>query len=71
MKAVFNMRCKVKSIGELPPNIKLKLFDALIKPILIYGSDVWGINQSFGAKLTKYSYDTYDVFYGLKLQQVT
>ena len=40
MKAVFNMRCKVKSIGELPPNIKLKPFDALIKPILIYGSDV-------------------------------
>ena len=42
MKAVFNMRRKIKSIGELPPNIMLNLFDALIKPILIYGSEFWG-----------------------------
>ena len=34
MKVVFNMRRKVKSIGELPPNIMLNLFDALIKPVL-------------------------------------
>ena len=43
MKAIFHMKRKVKSIGELPPDIMLNLFDALIKPILVYGSDVWGI----------------------------
>ena len=53
MKAVFNMRRKVKSIGELPRNIMLNLFDALIKPILIYGSDVWGINSKLWGEADK------------------
>ena len=43
MKAIFHMKRKVKYIGELPPDIMLNLFDAPIKPILVYGSDVWGI----------------------------
>ena len=53
MKAVFNMRRKVTSIGELPPNIMLNLFDALIKPILIYGSDVWGIKSKLWGEADK------------------
>ena len=53
MEAVFNMRRKVKSIGELPPNIMLNLFDALIKPILIYGSDVWGIKSKLWGEADK------------------
>ena len=53
MEAVFNMRRKVKSIGELPPNIMLNLFDALIKPILIYGSDVWEIKSKLWGEADK------------------
>ena len=44
MKAIFHMKRKIKSIGELPPDIMLiLLLDALIKHILVYGNDVWGI----------------------------
>ena len=37
------MSHKIKTIGELPTIIMFNLFDVLIKPILIYGSDVWGL----------------------------
>ena len=39
------MKTKIKAIGELPPDLMLNYFDTLIKPILIYGSDVWGIKS--------------------------
>ena len=35
MKSIFHMKRKIKSIGELPSNIMLNLFDALIKPLLV------------------------------------
>ena len=44
-KAIFSMKTKIKAIGELPPDLMLNLFDTLIKPILIYGSDVRGIKS--------------------------
>ena len=53
MKTVFNMKRKVKCIGELPPNIMLNMFDALIKPILIYGSYVWGIKSELWGEADK------------------
>ena len=34
-------------------NIMLNLFDALIKPILIYGSDVWGIKSKLWGEANK------------------
>ena len=30
----------------LPIDIQLKLFDSLIEPILLYGSDVWGFEDN-------------------------
>ena len=44
-KAMYSVKSKVKSIGELPPVVLFNLFDVLIKPILTYGSDVWGIKS--------------------------
>ena len=31
-----------RDIAPLPPKIMFKLFDSVIKPVLVYGSDVWG-----------------------------
>ncbi len=41
MKAMFKL---FKSFGNMTPNIEtsLHLFDAMVKPILLYNSDVWG-----------------------------
>ena len=39
-RALFALRSKV-SINQLPLHVALKLFDALIKPILLYASEVW------------------------------
>ena len=32
-------------LGEVSPNIVLKLFDSQIKPILLYGSEIWGMQM--------------------------
>ena len=40
MRALFALRSKV-NICHLPVRTALKLFDALIKPILLYASEVW------------------------------
>ena len=41
-KATFAMKSKVQAIGDIPPDILLNPFDLMIKPILTYGSEVWG-----------------------------
>jgi hypothetical protein len=41
LKASFKLK---KSFSELKPNVKtlLHIFDLTVKPILLYGSEVWG-----------------------------
>ena len=41
-KAIFGMMDKMRDIAPLPPKVMFKLFDSVIKPILVYGSGVWG-----------------------------
>ena len=42
LKAMFAMWSSI-SPGKIPPvNLATKLFDAMIKPIITYNSDVWG-----------------------------
>ena len=36
-----NRKRKIRKLG-LPVDIQLKLFDTMIAPILLYGSEVWG-----------------------------
>ena len=52
-KAVFSMSHKIKTIGELPTDIMFNLFDVLIKAILIYGSDVWGLRSELWGTIDK------------------
>ena len=39
--ALFSLNSKYK-LSKLPLDIALKLFDVMISPILLYGSEVWG-----------------------------
>ena len=50
-KAAFSMSHKIKTLGELQADIMFNSFDVLIKRILIYGSDVWGLrSELWGTK---------------------
>jgi len=52
-KALFALERKTKGLGKLPPKLMLYSFDTLVKPILVYGSDVWGANKAGVAALDK------------------
>lgn len=41
-QAIFALFKRLKGTGTLPINIMLFLFESLIKPILAYGSEIWG-----------------------------
>ena len=58
-QAVFAMFKRLKNIGALPIKIMIFLFQSLIKPVLVYGSDVWGVNISERSQWTKYSCGTH------------
>ena len=44
-KAMFKVLKDTKSIGVLPPDVALKLFDSLVLPILEYSSEIWFRNK--------------------------
>ena len=53
-KAMFSMVIKARKLF-LPPDLQLHLFDSMITPIVLYGSEVWGcenvdINNHFYLK---------------------
>ena len=52
-KAIFSLHRKTKAIRSLPPVVTLYMFDVLIRPILTYGSDIWGFNKSAANTLDK------------------
>ena len=52
--AMFCMMRKLKSFGQLPPKIMIYLFNATIKPILLYGADIWGIQKSGSVRMDKF-----------------
>ena len=41
-KALFSLLTKIRAFS-LPLDIQLELFDKNIKPILLYGTEVWGL----------------------------
>ena len=52
-KAIFSLYRKTKAIRSLPPTAMFYMFDVLIRPILTYGSDVWGFNKTVANTLDK------------------
>ena len=43
-RALFSLNSKYK-LSKLPLDIAIKLFDVMISPILLYGSEVWGAHE--------------------------
>ena len=43
--AIFSFFKKTKSFGTLPPKLMVQAYKTLIQPILLYGSDIWGISR--------------------------
>ena len=52
-KAIFSIKQKLHNIGDAPPQIKLHLFQSMVQPILLYGSDIWGQNHKTTHSLDK------------------
>ena len=52
-KAIFSLYRKTKAIRSLPPTAMFYMFDVLIRPILTYGSDVWGFDKTVANTLDK------------------
>ena len=45
-KAIFSSQRMTKSLNPPSPKLKFHIFDTLIRPVLTYGSDVWGHRKS-------------------------
>ena len=43
-RAQFSMLIKARNLG-LPIDIQTKLFESIVCPILLYGSEVWGFQK--------------------------
>ena len=49
-KAVFKIRSALKDV-DVDPELKLKLFDTLVKPVICYNGEIWGVmNNLFNSK---------------------
>ena len=55
-KAAFGLKNWLKSLGSIPPRTSFYLFETLIRPILLYGSDVWGISRPNNDAIDKVFY---------------
>ena len=52
-KNIFSLFSKTKDISPLSPKLRIYLFDSLIRPVLTYGSGVWGIQKKGRDKMDK------------------
>ena len=52
-RAIGAMYNRLRSVGTLPPHIMLHMFESLIKPITVYGSEVWGYNKTAQSETDK------------------
>ena len=65
---MFNFVCKATTLN-LPIDLQLELFDLMVLPIMLYGSEVWGHEVFISEVYMNYSlYDTICVqFWGVSL----
>ena len=52
-KAICLFWKKSKHFGKLPPQIMIHSYNTLIRPILLYGSDVWGFSKNAWESIDK------------------
>ena len=43
-KAAFDILNKIKQVGEIPPKHLFYLYQSMVQPILVFGSENWGID---------------------------
>ena len=51
--AIFGIYKKIRNIGVLSPKIMGYLFESAVKPILVYGSEIWGHSKTGTAEMDK------------------
>ena len=51
--AIFAIKQKLKCVGKLPPTHWFHLYESMIEPILLYGSDLWGASRVCTANINK------------------
>ena len=51
--AIFAIKQKTKSICKLPPTHWFHIYESMIEPILLYGSDLWGVSKVCTADINK------------------
>ena len=55
-KAMFSLNQYRSSFVEMNPHVSMELFDKLIVPILLYGSELWGFNEGRCVELVHIGY---------------
>ena len=71
LKAIYCFRKKVNEIGVIPPKIIFYIFYTLVRPILTWRSDVWGISKKGLAQIDKVFCSLHVVYYMLNPKHVT
>jgi hypothetical protein len=68
LKAVFKLKSCTQD-SNLPPALALKLFDQVIKPVCLYGSEIWGIEDLASSKYSRINgFDS--LFYCLPIETI-
>ena len=44
--AVFSILSKTRQVGDIPPQCMMHLYQSMVQPILLYGSDIWGHHKA-------------------------
>ena len=57
-RALIYLRSTVRKVPDLSINTQIKLFDSMIKPILLYKSVFWGafLHKNFGNNFMNFTY---------------
>ena len=53
-KAAFSIFNKTKQIGNIPPKYMLFLYQSMIQPVLLYGSEIWGFHKAASETVDKF-----------------
>ena len=64
LKALFSVNSKT-NLYQIKPNLAIKLFNTLVKPIALYGCEIWGMDL---LKLLKGDFNLLDRTFSEKLQ---